>query len=216
MAGMHRIARIVVAGALATVALSLAATAVAGVAVYEIAVRDDEFDPASPPAASINPNQPEAIWQRGALSTGLHNVQSNDRLFRSGDPVAPMPQFSLQASAGTFKYVCEEHSTGMKGVLKLQPIVDVLSPKTAKITWATQNSTTGDRFDVQFRTKGTPKWKDWFENTRRRSATFGANDKPLKVRPQRTYQVRVRSAKGTTAAKESGYSPPLDFSTGVS
>lgn len=216
MAGMHRIARIVIAGALACVVLSLAAPVSARVAGVEITFRDDEFEPKLA-FATVAGFQAEAVWHRELGSTGDHNVASTDLLFSSGDPSGSFNEFSLDASAGTFKYVCEEHSSdGMKGTLKFQPIVEVLTLKKAKVTWATPNSTTGDRFDVQFRTKGTPKWKQWFDNTRRRSATFGANNMPIKVKPQRTYQLRVRSAKGTGSGKESGFSPPKDLKTGVS
>ena len=210
---MQRMVRIGIVGAVTTVGMAWAGPASAGDAT-NIEFGDNFFDPRIAGPAVVNATSTEATWSRAIGAVDDHNISSNNRLFKSGPP-NQVVQFSIEASAGTFRYVCDNHASEMKGTLKVVPGIVEQSATKAKITWANADSDTGDRYDVQFRQKGKPKWVDWFENTRRRSAVFGKNNKPIKVRPNKTYQVRARSSKGTSKIRQSGFSPPVEYDAGI-
>jgi plastocyanin len=206
--------RIAFLGGVATIAMAMAVPASAGEAGVQIEFADNFFAPKVAGPVTVDASIPEAAWARDLGATEAHNISSNNKLFRSGDPSDSLPGYTLQASAGTFKYICDEHSAeGMRGTLKVVPAINGMPPDKAKVTWANAQSKTGDRYDVQFRQKGKPKWEDWFEGTKRKSAVFGRNNKPVNVKPNKTYQVRARSRKGTNKNRQSNWSPPREFKT---
>ena len=210
---MQRLVRIGIAGTLAAFALAVPASA--GEAGAQIEFGDNFFSPKVAGPVTVEGSIPEARWARAVGAVEEHNISANSRLFRSGDPSASLNNFGVEASAGTFKYICDNHADEMKGSLKVIPSIVEQSATKAKITWATSNSTTGDRFDVQFRQKGKPKWENWFKGTKRKSGVFGRNGKPVKVKPNKTYQLRVRSRKGTSKIRQSGFSPPVEYDAGI-
>lgn len=217
--GLRRLAALVAVGVLALPATALAAE--------EIMVGDDFFDPETVSADVSPAGETTFHWQWGPAGLGTsrpHNVRQDDRLFRSGDPKRS-GDYELTASAGTYGYYCEVHGgpgSGQHGTLKVSPIATPLSAEAAgkatssgaaepfEVRWASDQTESGNRFDVRYRVKGR-KWKRWKEDTKRPSAAFGANDKPVRVKPGKTYQVKARSQKGKREKRRSGFSPKLSI-----
>ncbi|MEO8092188.1 MAG: hypothetical protein ABI726_05730 [bacterium] len=55
-----------------------------------------------------------------------------------------------------------------------------------------------------------PRWRTrrgWKSNMSKLEATFGQNDKPVDVKPGKTYRFRARSEKSAKPDKHSGWSP---------
>jgi plastocyanin len=202
-----------IAAASAALLVMAATPAIAGQDPYS--VNDDFFDPAFPPKLSI----PAACFTwNWAVVADAHNVRQDRKLFYSG-PLTSDDSASfgpICASAGTFHYYCENHgsaSGGMDGRLRVVPNVegDVGSDR-FRVRWGQGLDHTGDRFDVRFRV-GDGRWKDWRKDTRKDEKTFGRNDNPVDVKPNRTYSFKVRSQKGPNDNKVSGFSPKLTVET---
>jgi hypothetical protein len=70
--------------------------------------------------------------------------------------------------------------------------------------WADAQTTTGNRYDVRYRTG--KKWKTWLKKTKKASGKFGKRKKPVKVNQGRTYEFQARSRQGSS---KSGWSPSL-------
>lgn len=158
--------------------------------------------------ARLDAGAPEAVWKQAPGETQPHNVISDRHLFES--PFID-GSYKLQLSAGSYPYFCSLHGTrtrGMRGTISVPPKVKRLSASRAKVTWATPNSESGDRFDVDWRRKGSGKWRHWKQGTAALQATFGAGNTPTDVAPAKRYQVRVRSFDGRKANRRSGFSPP--------
>jgi plastocyanin len=192
----------VLAIAIAAGAFALPATASA---TTEIGAIDDKFVPEV--AGQELAAEPTFHWQWNTLNR--HNVVSDNDLFSSGDAVTSR-SFSVNASAGTFPYHCTLHDLeGMVGTVSVTPVVTDITSKSFRVTWGNDATTTGNKFDVKYR-KGSGKFKSWLKKTKKTSGKFGKKKKPTKVKPGRTYQIEVRSLKGS---HKSGFSPPLDVQT---
>jgi hypothetical protein len=191
-----------IAAGLAVVGLPASASASATITL----TNDNTF---SPPSAGLNLGEGSFDWQWGPGGSGLlnlHNVVQNDSLFTSGDPVASRPGgYSVTASAGTYPYFCVLHF-GMEGVVSVTP---VLAPTDAghgpiRLSWASADTTTGDGYDVRYRTG--KKWKTWKKDTGKLSGVFGKRKKPVKVKSGRSYRFEARSRSGK---HRSEWSPEL-------
>jgi plastocyanin len=150
-------------------------------------------------------------WQWDVGLSSAHNVRQDKGLFRSGDPTSVGgTMFERVFSAGTFHYYCEVHgspSGGMDGKVRVRPLVQSSGvPGVFSVIWAA-GTKTGKAFDVQYRVDGGP-WIDWKTDTKRLARRFGANDRPVAVEPEHSYEVRARSQKRVdTPTKVSGWSP---------
>ncbi len=147
-------------------------------------------------------------WQWGPDGKGAtdsHNVIQNASLFTSGLPVESQPPYTLTASAGSYHYLCAVH-LGMEGDVAVRPALagaDTGSGPIA-VSWATSSTTTGNRFDVRYRTG--KKWKTWQKKTQKKAGKFGKKKKPAKVKKGRTYEFQARSRQGK---HKSAWSPTL-------
>jgi len=196
----------------AAIALALAALAIPGSASagsHLVSVGDDFFDPTSLDADLGVPIH----WIAGG-TVNDHNVVQDRKLFDSGAATTSF-DFIRIASAGTFPYYCEIHGNkgglGMSG--KVRVPLDFFSFKGGSvfgIAWATPSTNTGNQFDVQYKVED-GKWKYWKKNTSKLQGRFGNNDKPVNVRPGKTYKVRARSEKAANPDKRSGWSPVTAF-----
>jgi hypothetical protein len=201
----------VIGGIVAAALLAGAPSASAGFA--SITVNDNFFNP----DRATLPHGPECFQWDWGTPNNPHNVRQDRKLFYSGAPTASDSAFFGRcASAGSFHYYCEVHgfaSGGMDGRLRVRPT----SPKSTsddrfRVTWALDNSNTGNRFDVRFRV-GNGDWRDWRKDTERLSGLFGRNNTPVDVRPNRTYFFKARSQKGPNDNRVSGWSPRLRVET---
>jgi plastocyanin len=198
--------------AAAVVSLAIPGSASAGLSVT---VNDDFFDPTVMPGREGD----IVLWSSNGGSTfDEHNVKQDQNLFSSGAPSTSV-NFQRTVSAGTFAYYCTEHGgrggVGMSGKLKMKPTL--ISPKRRAgavigVEWA-KSDQTGDQFDVRYRGPGTDgKYKTWLKNTDQGSGMFGANNHPVRVKPDKNYSFQVRSERSDTD-KGSEFSPPLKVST---
>jgi hypothetical protein len=131
-------------------------------------------------------------------------------LFDSGDPTKSSFNFSRTFSAGTFSYRCEVHSD-MTGKIKTKLLVFEDSEGGGPtVQWATGNSETGNRFDVQYKVESGD-WKNWVKNTDDIQRVFGEGNSPVELDLGTTYRFRARSQKGTEDSKVSGWSPGKPF-----
>ena len=172
-----------------------------------VAVEDDRFAPREVAVAVGD----EVTWSRAPGSVGPHNVREDERLFSSG-PVTEGPiSFAAAFSAGSFHYFCEAHVSragGMDGVVRVPPAIDEgPSGRRFSVTWATGETSTGSRFDVQYRRGGGP-WLDWKEDTRALRGSFGKRGDPERVRKGARYRFRARSGR---AQADSRWSPVVSF-----
>jgi plastocyanin len=164
----------------------------------------------NPPSATLDLEGGSFDWEWGPGGVGtteIHNVVQDDGLFDSGEAVTNIPGgFSVTASAGAYPYSCLIHF-GMEGDVNVRP---VLGPSDTgqgpiAVTWATAATTTGDSYDVRFRSG--KKWEKWKSDTSKLAGTFGKKKKPVKVKSGRSYRFQVRSRSGKKS--RSGWSPEL-------
>lgn len=153
----------------------------------------------------------EVDWRRAPGSLNQHNVREDHGVFRSGAPSNQPFQMVRVFSAGTFRYYCEVHGSitgGMRGQIRV-PVSISSTPSGAPFTvrWAAYGTTTGTRWDVQYRI-GDGSWRSWKSTTSAFSAVFGAKDSPKRVRSGTTYGIRARSRNGNAA---SDWSPPKTY-----
>lgn len=176
-------------------------------------VKDDLFDPKVVSDSLLGDASVTWDWEPD-LFPRMHNVVQNKGLFRSGAPVENRAPFTRVPSAGKFPYHCELHrfTDDMVGTLKIKPygVFPIPTPPDHwfRVVWAQDESNTGDEFDVRFRVNGGD-WRTWKNNTSKRSATFGKNDNPVNVNPNKTYRFQARSQKSSNPSKRSGWSPKL-------
>ena len=199
----------------ATAALA-AALAVPSVASASTTITVEDSNTYNPASATLDLGAGSFDWEWGPGGSGTfdrHNVVQGDAfgsgsaLFDSGEPVSSDPDgFSVTASAGRYPYYCEIH-VGMEGEVSVRP---VLGPSDTgqgpiPVMWATPTTTTGDSYDVRFRTGG--KWKKWKSDISKPAGTFGKKKKPVKVKSGRSYRFQVRSRSGKKTRSE--WSPEL-------
>jgi plastocyanin len=144
-----------------------------------------------------------------------HSVHQESGLFDSGAPTDSNPAgFEIDPPAGVYIYYCEVHRTsGMVGVVSVTPFLtepfNVNEFDTFGVRWATSFNDVGSLFDARYRVNGGD-WKFWKNDTAKRRGTFGNNNKPVKVRPGKLYEVEIRTEKNNTA-KHSDFSPPVSY-----
>jgi plastocyanin len=159
----------------------------------------------NPRSATLDLGAGSFDWEWGAGGVGtleLHNVVQDDGLFSSGPPVTSDPDgFSVTASAGSFPYFCQIH-IGMEGDVNVLPVSGAATKKGAPVTWATDLTISGNRYDVRYRAG--KKWKLWQKNTSKLSGTFGRKGKPVKLKKRVKLQARSRAGKA-----RSDWSPTL-------
>jgi plastocyanin len=165
----------------------------------EIATGDDFFEPENV-ESDVGVESFRWAWS----TASEHNVVEENALFDSGNP-STTGDFTITPSAGTFNYFCTLHGfiasngepSGMAGRVSVRPTATPQG-KLVLVTWATEATDTGNRYDVQ--RKVGKKTKLVEERTK---AIEGA----YKVKPGQKYQFRVRSLKGKKTASE--WSPKL-------
>jgi plastocyanin len=153
----------------------------------------------------------DVAWTRTEQALVLTHVVRLDRPRRSG-PVTEGPiEFAATFSAGSFHYFCEAHGSqvgGMVGVVRVPPVIGEDPPgRRFMVTWATDETSTGSRFDVQFR-RGSGRWEEWKEDTRAFRGVYGRRGQPERVRDGARYRFRARSSRG---GAESRWSPVASF-----
>lgn len=191
--------------ALAGVAATLAVPASASALTITIG-DDNQYAPAS---ATQDLGAGSFDWEWGPGGAGTfeqHNVIQDEGLFDSGEATTLDPDgFSVTASGGTYPYFCEIH-VGMIGAVSVKPVLGPSDPGGGPIhvSWATPATTTGDSYDVRYRSG--KKWKKWKKDTGKASGVFGKKRKPVRVKSGRTYRFQVRSRSGK---RRSDWSPEL-------
>ena len=194
-------------------AVALALASLASAAPRLIDVNDDFYAPKNPPARNFSTG-PSFRWSNGGGSITPHNIRQNDKLFRSGALTRGPINFTINASAGSFRYYCELHGTpdgqGMAGTVKVRPIAVPDSLGEIEVQWADSNTNTGSRFDVRYRVDNR-RWKTWKNDTRSFHGAFGHKDNPVNYNPSRhNYKIKVRSER-RTVGKHSDFSPVLSL-----
>jgi hypothetical protein len=180
-------------------------------ALVNIDVLDDEYDPQE--ATFYFPANPSARWDWGGIggsTTNQHTVTQNKGLFKSGAP-KDTGSFEVNTSSGTYPYHCEVHGDAMTGTLNILTGFSERDADSVRVSWATDKSTTGKRFDVRYAVDGGD-FLIWQRGTRKRSKVFGNDDKPEAFDPvAHDYEFSARSIKGKPSKKKrSKYSPPAD------
>lgn len=181
-------------------ALSLPAIAAASATItVEPAPFVNSFSPAN---SSLDLGDGSFDWEWGPGGAGaedVHNVvqgktsRSGKPLFGSGAPQTERPGgFSVTASAGSFPYFCQVH-LGMDGVASVRPTVTDRPGSGVRVSWASAETTTGNRFDVRYRAG--KKWKPWRKKTKKTSGVFGRKGKPAKAGKKVKVQARSRQGK---------------------
>ena len=203
----RRVTLAAVVGTLASGAF--ASAAMAGPPPTAINVADDVFD-------SDNETQileSSTFWNWDDSVTNEHNVRQDDKLFYSGQPTDdPGASYNAGIASGKYHYYCTAHGSsrgGMDGVIKVTPISAPIDDDSFQVLWGQDNVKVPAQYDVQYHT-GNGKWKDWIKNTTRTSRTFGANDKPVDVKPAKTYSFRARTEARADPTRASGFSPVLE------
>ena len=188
---------IALAALLAVPALAHAQGTITGIATGE-----DFFAPAD---VSSDAGVESFHWRWGPPDTATgHNVREQSKLFYSGG-VEPADELTITPSAGTFRYYCEAHGfisatgkpVGMAGQIAVKPTATPQGKQTL-ITWATETTDTGNRYDVKQKV-GSKKAKVVKENTKAIEGAF-------KLKRGTGYTFQVRSRKGKSA---SDWSPKL-------
>jgi plastocyanin len=199
------------AGAIAVAAV-LSAPAWGG-SIEEISVTDAQDDSFQPKRVESSVGDGSIVWKWDPNNENDHNVIQDRRLFRSGEPDPVDEDFAVDPSAGTFGYYCVVHGdddSGMRGKLRIAPSLETIRRQgpidSFEVRWATANLDSGDRFDVHYRV-GDGKWKAWKRNSSKIEGEFGADDKPLNVKPNRIYSFRARSKDSDNLKRRSGWSP---------
>ena len=186
---------------------ALAAPAVSSASTTITLQNDNTYTPSS---ATLDLGDGSFDWEWGPGGVGtieLHNVLQDAQLFSSGEPTKSDPDgFSVTASAGSFPYFCQIH-LGMEGDVNVRPVLGASDTGQGPIpvAWATTTTSTGDTYDVRYRTG--KKWKSWKKDTSKLSGTFGRNKKPAKVKSGRSYRFQARSKSGNK--RRSDWSPEL-------
>jgi plastocyanin len=166
--------------------------------VTEIATGDDFFEPEDV-VTDVGVESFRWRWGGDTGSVNEHNVFQDDRLFDSGN-LEVEGDFTVTPSAGTFHYYCTAHGFeqgGMDGELAVRPTATQEGKQTL-VTWATESTDTGNRYDVRRKT-GSKKAKIVEENTKAIEGAF-------KLKSGTKYTFQVRSRRGKAA---SGWSPKL-------
>lgn len=157
-------------------------------------------------------------WQWGAngSTAAPHDVHQDDGLFSSGSLTSSKPAgYTITPSAGSFHYYCTLHGSrrgGMAGTIKIRPTVFNKTSSSFGVQWSPGTDQTGNAFDVRYRVDGGA-WKTWRNHTTTSQGTFGANGKPVTVRPGHVYEVQARSEKSSNVTKRSGWSPSARVKT---
>jgi plastocyanin len=180
------------------VALAMPAFAHAQGSTIEVETGDSFFEPE---AVATDAGVESVRW---AWSTETaHNVVEQNGIFDSGSP-STTGDFTITPSAGTFKYLCTLHGVissgkplGMAGEVAVKPTATPQG-KQALVTWATESTDTGSRFDVRQKA-GKKKAKVVEERTKAIEGAF-------KLKPGTKYAFEVRSYAGK---KPSDWSPKL-------
>ena len=157
---------------------------------------DDSFQPEDASAQTRGERRLELGRSRTRTSTTC--VQDR-RLFRSGSPTQVDDDFALELSAGTFPYHCVDHGgpgrSGMSGVLRIAPEGEAFrrrGPITSfQVTWASETTNTGDRFDVDYRVRN-GKWEPWKREHVEVLRGLRPQRQPVDMNPHQTYCFRVR------------------------
>ena len=200
--------------ALGALAIAVVVPSSASAAWVDIHVHDDYFDPDNVGIATftfLDVDNPNAVFTwgnfNGDTTTNNHDVVGNKGMFKSGD-AKKTGQYKLQASGGTYKYVCSLHDD-MKGAFGIRPDLNLISTTQARLTWANKFTETGKRFDVRYRIDG-GKWKYWQKHTAKTKGTFGKKNKPVAADfENHAYDFVARTYKGKKSKKKrSGWSPP--------
>jgi plastocyanin len=199
-----------------TAAALLAIPALAfGRATTTITVSDNTF---TPKAVTKTVGTGAVHWRWGANGRTAfpHNVRQDDKLFYSGPLTNSKPAgFTVVPSAGGFHYYCELHGTrsgGMAGTVKVRPAIVNPTASSFGVRWSTGSNDTGNAFDVRYRVDGGD-WRVWKNDVKTAQAVFGANAKPVRVRPGHTYDVQARSEKASNPKKRSKWSPRVRVNT---
>ncbi len=188
---------------LGALAAALAAPAAASASATITLQNDDSFNPRS---ATLDLGDGSFDWEWGPGGIGTlkpHNVVQDVELFDSGEPVRSDPDgFSVTASAGSYPYFCEIH-VGMLGEVGVRPVtVASRAASGARVSWASQDTTTGTRYDVRY--KARKKWRWWKKKTPKLGGRFGRNGKPVKLKRKVKLQARSRAGR-----RRSDWSPTL-------
>jgi plastocyanin len=192
-------------------ALALCLPEAAVAATTEVGVKDFQFDP-STTAVAVGDS---VHWSREAGSVAMHSVTANNGFFASGAPTGGAIDVTATFSAGTFRYYCQVHgspsggtSSGMNGFVKVPASVNA-APTGSRFTviWASSASTTGSKYDVQYRVGSGP-WKFWLQKTTDLKAVFGKNGDPVTPKAGTAYSFRVASRTNKGA---SHWSPKVAF-----
>jgi plastocyanin len=179
--------------------LAVPAMAQAQGTVTEIATSDNEFAPENV-AGDVGVQSIHWAWS----TVNEHNVLEENELFDSGSPETT-GDFTITPSAGTFNYYCVLHGfisstgnpSGMAGRIAVRPTATPQGKRTL-ITWATEATDTGNRYDVRLKT-GSKDAELVEENTKAIEAAF-------RLKRGKGYTFQVRSRKGKSA---SDWSPKL-------
>ena len=195
----------IIAGA---AALGVPASAAASATLtVEPAPFDNSFSPENA-TLDLGDGSFDWVWgPGGAGAEDIHNVVqgsgSGKPLFDSGAAVRNVPGgFSVTASAGSFPYFCEIHF-GMTGEVAVRPVGEPKG-KAVRLSWASAETTTGNRFDVRY--KAGKKWKPWKKKTKKTAGTFGRKGKPVKL-GKKSVKVQARSRAGKS---RSDWSPTIE------
>jgi hypothetical protein len=182
-------------------------------ALINIDVLDDEYHQVADEISMFQANSPNLLYDWGGFAEDQtqhkHTVTQNRGLFDSGEE-RDHGQFEVKASVGKYKYFCRIHKDeGMRETVSVIPLFTEATADTVRVTWATEFTTTGKRFDVRYRVDGGD-WIIWQKQTKKRTKVFGKNGKPEAYEPgSHDYEFSARSQKGKPSKhKRSGWSPP--------
>ncbi len=172
--------------------------------VTQVAVGDNLYSP-----VTVAPKMGTRVhWSRAAGAIGSHNVAEVGGIFSSGAPTTGPIDYTVTFSAGTFKYACTTHPT-QTGTVKVAPVISAApSGLTFTVTWATLLTTSGAKWDVEYRIGTLGAWTPWMSDTTALKGVFGKNGLPVTVVSGATYYFRVES-KSPTASSE--FSPIKSF-----
>lgn len=195
-----------------TVALTAAVLAAPASASVGIEVGDNFYDPRKA-TLDLGDGSFDWTWGTNGTTANQHNVVQDEGLFDSGPPVTTMPGgFSVTASGGSFPYYCTLHGApggiGMAGVVKVRPVAGEKQGGGVRVSWASDETTTGTKFDVRYQArsrKGKKKWKPWRKKTKKTSGVFGRKKEPVKL-GNKPVKLQVRSRQGKA---RSDWSPKL-------
>lgn len=200
--------RYLIASIVAAAGLGVPATAAAVTITVEPTPFSNSYSPASS-TLDLGGGSFDWVWgPSGAGTEDVHNVvqgeafASGKPLFDSGEAVVDNPAgFSVTASAGSYPYFCEVHF-GMVGEVAVRPVGQPKG-KGVRLSWASAETTTGNRFDVRY--KAGKKWKSWRKKTKKTAGTFGRKGKPVKL-GKKGAKVQARSRQGKS---RSDWSPTV-------